>query len=888
MAERTVTVRLKAVVDDYKRAMAGAKDATTSVVQQADNWQKLGRSTADLGDRMTRNITLPIIAVGAAAVKMAADFDNSFVQMQTLAGVSAGEVEGLKESVLGLAGETGRAPQELAEALYFIQSAGLGGAAAVDALEASAKGAAAGLGSTIQVADAVTNAINGYGAANITASEATDVLVATAREGKAEASELAPQFGRLIPVAAELGISFDQLGGGMAFLTRASGDTSLAATQMSGVMAKLIEPGVEGAAALAKAGMSADELRASVREKGLYQALVDLRDNLEASGQSLNDFSIDQQFLQGALQITGASAEEAKDVFEALEDSTGATESAFETWAESMGAENAQAFAKFQVALIKLGDVLLPIASDVMGFVASIVEAFSGLPEPVQKAFLAFMAFAAALGPIMSVGGRLIDVYGMMQRALENLANSSSPAARNMGQLAGSLGRLGGYLAIGGAVIGGLILLRETLGSLSEPASAEELSHLESQLLDLGQTGEVTGQQLTEVMERFREGPGEPRDWGEYQQAFSDLDDALAQLVSRDPQAAAASFDEVVSMIAESTGASAERVREVFDTYAAALAEVDTAAETAAGGLGDTTDEITDQATAMETASGIAQEYIDTLTAMFDPLFGMANALGANRDAQQAVTDAQGALNDAVAQFGPNSAEAAAAQRDLDDAMLGAGSSALDVMSATAQLNAQVAANPALLQQAKQSLETWVAQGLISQAVADNLGAQFDSTAAQARELGKTDPKIDITASGASATVGTLGWVKRETDNLDGVRATVYVHVVATGPAAASIASGKRMQHGGRVSAHMPYMVGEEGEELFVPDVPGTVVPNHMLGSMMPSPISLAGGVSETHVHLYMQGAIISSQSQFDRMVVRAVRRAGEAGMPITVRGRRV
>jgi TP901 family phage tail tape measure protein len=922
MAEKTVAVRLKAVVDDYKRAMATAADATASVAQKADAWKNLGKSTSDLGDRMTRNLTLPIIAVGAAAVKMSMDFDNAFVQMQTLAGVSADEVEGLKESVLGLAGETGRAPQELAEALYFIQSAGIGGEAALQALEASAKGASAGLGSTIQVADAVTNAINGYGAANITASQATDVLIATAREGKAEASELAPQFGRLIPIAAELGITFDQVGGGLAFLTRASGDTSLAATQLSGVMAKLLEPGVEGTDALARAGMSADDLRRSVREKGLHQALLDLRENLESSGQELSDFSIDAQFLQGALQLTGASAQEAEEIFAALEDSAGATDDAFAKWAESMGAENAQAWAKMQAALIQFGDAIAPIASKVMSFLGDLASAFSDLPGPVQTAVIGLLAFLAALGPILSTAGRIITVYGTLQKAIDafgtrmatqaaagfnQMGTASGTAASGMSRLASALGKVG-------LAIAALYAFGKALDAI-DPRHAANLSELENSMLDFIETGRSTGELASIVGDDFGklrdaiEGIAAPsvgtqlvnvgdeigslggllgdgvNDLEQYRQTVDDLDKSLANLASRSPEEATAFLR---GLREELRPEEYERVRGMLNDYDTALAEIDTAARTAEGGIEGATGALDEQATAVEVVEQALQGYLDTLNGLFDPLFGYADALAGNRDANAALAEAQTNLNTAIADHGPNSLEAMAATFALSDAQRAAGESALGVASAEASLKAAIEAGTVSVDQAKNMLQQWVASGLITQATADALAADFDNYAAHVNSI-PGHHNTDLTTSGLPGALNSVSMLRNALDTIPrNVVVNVSANVRGVGAIAAATAAANRRQHGGRVSAHMPYLVGEAGEEVFVPDMPGTVIPNHLLGSMTPTAVALAGGASETHVHLYMQGAIVSSQTQFDRMVVRALRRAGDAGMPITIRGRRV
>jgi hypothetical protein len=61
---------------------------------------------------------------------------------------------------------------EAAEALFFITSAGLRGADAVDVLEASLKGSAIGLGSVEDIANAATAAMNTYGSAALSGTEA--------------------------------------------------------------------------------------------------------------------------------------------------------------------------------------------------------------------------------------------------------------------------------------------------------------------------------------------------------------------------------------------------------------------------------------------------------------------------------------------------------------------------------------------------------------------------------------------------------------------------------------------------------------------------------------------------------------------------------------------
>ena len=304
----TVGVVKAIVTADITQLKKGMTDAQRSMDQAGQKMSKVGKS-------MTMKLTMPLVGMGVAAAKMASDFEFSMTQIETLVGRSASEVETLKGAVLGLSGETGRAPKELADAMFFITSAGLDAASATAALEMSAKAAAVGLGDTSVVADAVTNAMNGYGMAADGAAFATDVLAKTVEQGKASAADLAPQFGKLIPMAAELGISFDQVGGGLAFLTRSSGDAAMSATQLGGIMKSIIKPSQTARKTLDEIGFSLTDFRAAASED-LLGALQELRQNLEDNGKEMSDVIEDSQALVGAFAFTGAATDQAREVFD--------------------------------------------------------------------------------------------------------------------------------------------------------------------------------------------------------------------------------------------------------------------------------------------------------------------------------------------------------------------------------------------------------------------------------------------------------------------------------------------------------------------------------------------------------------------------------------------
>lgn len=740
MAERTVTVRLRAVVDDYKSAMSSAGKATQDVASQADKWKNLGRSTAALGDSLTRNVTLPIVAVGAAAVKMSLDFDSAFQQMHQLAGVSASEIDGMKESVLGLAGETGKAPTELAEALYFLRSSGLDGAAAMDALEMSAKASAAGMGSTVEIADAVSSAMNAYAESGLTAANATDVLVATAREGKAEPAELAGQMGKLLPIASELGISFQDVGGAIATLSLKGNDAAASSTLLQNVMQKLLRPSQQAQEALAGVGISVDDIRGMIAEKGLLGTLETLKASLGESG--FVRFWEDAQAVQGALGIVGGDIDATRDRFAALNDSTGDTDEAFGKWAETMGAKNAQAFAQFQVAMIRLGDVLAPIAADVASFAASVVEGFSKLPKPVQTFVLALAGVAAALGPILSVGGRVISAVSNIAKAFTSTIDfagrfgsgfrDADAAASAFSGTAGSLGGKLRGLQVAAGVAAGVAGIAGVAIALNQLADARQSAELD----DIAEgMNRITGESQESSVAAIKE----LDNWGKVPEVFD-----------RVLESGAAQAERFIDM-AESAGVSSGAIDEMraaleakrdADVQAAADSDTNTAAvRESAGAFDEETSAVTETVEALKT-------YADQLAALFDPLFGMANAAQAN---QQALADEAAAeLELVAARDSGNPLEIAAAEQKLSDARVATGQSAVGLAQAEAILASGIADGSVSVDEAAAKLQEWRDEGRLTQADVDVLAARFGIYADSVRDVPE-QAGVEVTADTAPA-----------------------------------------------------------------------------------------------------------------------------------------
>ena len=307
------------------------------------------------------------------AQKRTRAFEQTTRQMVGLVGVSERQVAGFGESIGGLAVETGIASQALADAMFFVTSAGYRGAEAMDVLERSAKAAATGLGETKDIADLVTSAVNAYGPEVLDASRATDVLVAAVREGKLEAQTLGPAMASVISTASALGASFDDVAGTMAVFSRTGMDAGRSSVAIEAFFSTLLGTSKEGEEALTDMGLSLEGLRAVVQEQGTIAAMRLLNDTFDGQLDKLRMVVPNVRAFRGVMNALAQDSATVDGVLRGVSESTGALDEAFKA-TESRTRKLAQEQERYNAALEKLGEVIPDIATSWTTLKANVAE----------------------------------------------------------------------------------------------------------------------------------------------------------------------------------------------------------------------------------------------------------------------------------------------------------------------------------------------------------------------------------------------------------------------------------------------------------------------------------------------------------------------------------
>jgi len=468
----------KAASDIYKfrrGVMASNTAINSSLTSTNNNLKTVNNAVINLGRTLTMFVSAPLGIVAAASTKTFANLEYGLAKITGLVGIASEQTKEWGDEVLRMGPKIGKAPQELADALYFITSSGFKTSESMKILSVSAKAAASGLGETKNVADIVTSAMNAYERGTLSATKAVDVLTMAVREGKGEPEELVKAFATSIPIAAKLGVEFDEVGGAIASMTRLGIGASTASTYLRQSLFTLLKPSSKTVKGLQAIGLSANEVRDSLRNNGLIDTFTMLSEKTKNLNQeALSNIFPNIRAFMALVSLVNENLGETKNVFDAVTNSTGVTDAAFAAVSETLKFKWNKAMSQGQVLLIKIGESvgrsLLPLLEKLTEIFKDLGNYWDGLGSGLQNTIIKFAGLAIVMGPTIllwkgmkSVLSGINIVFDVISGKLFKLtsaiktftiySNNAAQAAQKVSQNVGSViaGGTVGAGATGGA-----------------------------------------------------------------------------------------------------------------------------------------------------------------------------------------------------------------------------------------------------------------------------------------------------------------------------------------------------------------------------------------------------------------------------------------------------
>ena len=236
-------------------------------------------------------------------------------------------MQNLSAGVREMSLQYGKSANDLARGLYDILSAAVPVEDSLNMLNIAAKAATAGLTDVSTSVDVLTSVMNAYGYSVAQMANVSDIMFQAVIRGKFRYEDLANALGYVTPIAAQAGISFEELAASISSATRQGQHVDMVARGLALSIQNIINPSNQAAEAAAALGI--DLSLASLQAGGFEQFMQKLATATGNNAALISEIIPNMRSYRVAMVLASNSASELSKDLELMENAGGATDTAF-------------------------------------------------------------------------------------------------------------------------------------------------------------------------------------------------------------------------------------------------------------------------------------------------------------------------------------------------------------------------------------------------------------------------------------------------------------------------------------------------------------------------------------------------------------------------------
>ena len=405
------------------REAAEANTALNKIDAVGKKLESVGNKMSSVGSSMTRYVTAPIVALGTAAIKTTADFDESMSQVKAVSGATGEEFDKLREKAREMGAKTKFSASEAADAFNYMAMAGWKSGEMLDGIEGIMNLAAASGEDLATTSDIVTDALTAFGLKAKDSGHFADVLAAASSNANTNVSMLGESFKMCAPVCGSLGISAEDAAVALGLMANAGVKGSQAGSSLRTGLVNLSKPTKQMTEYMNKYNISL-----KTNEDGsvnLRETMVNLREKMSSLSETERAAALSAIFGKNSMAawaaIVGASDEDFEKLASAIDGCDGAAEDMAATMQDNLNGQITILKSALQELAIQIGDALMPTIRNIVSKIQEFVLKLQQMDEGTRNTILRIAAFAAAIGPVLLVVGKLTTGVGKGLQAISSL-----------------------------------------------------------------------------------------------------------------------------------------------------------------------------------------------------------------------------------------------------------------------------------------------------------------------------------------------------------------------------------------------------------------------------------------------------------------------------------
>lgn len=417
---------------DYSKYSTGLMKAgqllsifNNDVLESGMRIEALGGAITAIGSTLVTGLTVPLVAVGASATKVAVDFEAQMSRVKAISGATGEDFEKLQAQAEELGAATSFSATEAAEGMENLASAGFTTNQILAAMPGLLDLAASDNLDLATAADIAASTLNGFGLEASQAAHVADVLAKAAADTNAGITDTGEAMKYIAPVAATMGQSLEEVTAAIGLMSNAGIKGGQSGTTLRTALTRLANPSNEAANLMKDLGFNAYD------SSGKMLSLKDIIGNLGTSIKGLTEEQqqqaiatiFGQESMSGMLALISAGPAELERLTKSLENCDGAANEMANTMMDNTKGAWDEFTSALEGAGIVIGNTLLPAITKGINKVTDMVSAFNNLDPAVQKNIVSIGATVAAIGPLMMIGGKVITGIGSTIKLVSSLTS---------------------------------------------------------------------------------------------------------------------------------------------------------------------------------------------------------------------------------------------------------------------------------------------------------------------------------------------------------------------------------------------------------------------------------------------------------------------------------
>lgn len=589
----TVTAEYKEFQRVQDMQSKGWYKAADSMEEWGGKLKATGQVMDDTGKTLTKRVTMPLAAVGGIATKVGSDFEAGMSRVGATSGASAEDMKKLEAKAREMGATTVFSASEASDAFYYMSLAGWDAADMMDGISGVMDLAAASGEDLALVSDIVTDGLTAFGLSAKESGRMADVLAAASSNANTDVAGLGQAFSYVAPLAGALGYSMEDTSKAIGLMANAGIKSTKAGTALRTIMSKLTDDTDKSRKNFKKYGISITDSNGKM--KSFDAVMRQLRKNIGKLDEKQQAQAVTTLFgreaMAGALAIINASEKDYNDLTKAINESEGAASEMADVMQDNLQGSMKELKSMVEDLFIEMYQNLKPTFESIIDSAKNLTKWFSDLSPETQKNIVKFGLLAAAMGPVLSITGKLtMGIGGLMQGA--GALTKAIGMSKNVGLL-GAMGSLG-PLAIGGVAVAGL-----TAVGVAIHKNVKKSDKLKEVNLDLAQSFSDQASELENSADTFDRLSGKAKISNSELARLNDLNIRISK--SSNP-GEIKELQKQYEELAKNSGLSKDELKELFEANANIIKQSPEVEKS-----------VSDQGNAFVENTDAVREYIDSL-----------------------------------------------------------------------------------------------------------------------------------------------------------------------------------------------------------------------------------------------------------------------------------